>query len=487
VNAMRNDIGISLPGSPFGVGWGFVYGYQGSPALPYLSELREIGAGLTKVYLFWQQVEPEKGRYDWQTVDAFINQLKTPEEGLIALFSSSLWAVQRPAALLPPSPARDLDDYYRFVYDLVYHCQGRVRYWQNDAEPNNPIFWAGSKEAYVTQLKVFYQAVKDADPNAVVVLGGYDGLFNPPGMPPMMNQQAGLDFFDFVLRESAGAFDLFDLRLYNNPYAIPGCVEYMRQRMREFGLEKPVISTEYGGPAFFAYAENRQYIPLIASWAKSGMDTNPEGLPGEDKTGKNQIEALYQNMPALAPQTQMFMQDCPPEQQAKYERIQARELVTRTILALSAGVQKLIYWQFAAGKGPRDDLMDLMYGKIGMLEFDEGRAEKWRPIAAVYQQMTKQLAGVTQVTRIPCPDQPSIFLFQVNCVERAPVLVAWEQRDPFSGEDIPSVQVQIPWEGNRASAVDILGNIVPLEEREGAIILSVNDTPVYVEHSSFYR
>jgi hypothetical protein len=485
VNAMRNDISISLPGSPFGVGWGFMYGYQDFPALPYLPELREVGGGLTKVYLFWQQVEPEKGRYDWQAVDAFINQLTTPEEGLIALFSSSLWAVQRPAGLLPPSPAIVLEDYYRFVRDLVIHCNGRVRYWQNDAEPNNPIFWAGSKEEYVAQLKVFYRAVKDADPDAVVVVGGYDGLFNPPGMPPMVNQQAGLDFFDYVLRESAGAFDLFDLRLYNNPYTIPACVEYMRQRMREFGVEKPVICTEYGGPAFFAFAENRQYIPLIASWAKSGMDTNSEGLPAEDKTGKNTIEALYQKMPALAPQTQMFMQDCPPELQARYERIQARELVTRTLLALSAGVQKLIYWQFAAGKGPRDDLMDLMYGKIGLLEFAEGRAAKWRPIAAVYQHMTKQLAGVSHVTRIPCPDQPSIFLFQVDRAGRAPLFVAWEQRDPFSGEDISPVRVQIPWKGNRATAVDIMGNIVPVEEVEGAVVLPVGDTPVYVEPLSF--
>ena len=45
----------------------------------------------------------------------------------------------------------------------------------------------------------------------------------------------------------------------------------------------------------------------------------------------------------------------------------------RTILALSAGVQKLIYWQFLAGSGPKDKLMDLMYGKIGMLEYKDGK------------------------------------------------------------------------------------------------------------------
>ena len=112
--------------------------------------------------------------------------------------------MKRPSALLPPSPAKDPDDYYRFVYDLVKHCKGRVRYWQNDAEPNNPIYWSGTKEEFVAQLKVFHRAVKAADPAAVVVVGGYDGLFGPPGTHQYPNQQAGLDFFDFVLKRTPG-------------------------------------------------------------------------------------------------------------------------------------------------------------------------------------------------------------------------------------------------------------------------------------------
>ena len=147
------DLALTMPGSPLGIAWFFLYGYDQVPAATYLPQLRELGAGATKVYLFWGQVEPEKGRYDWTAVDAFVNQLKTPEEGLISIFSTSQWAVQRPADQLPPSPAKDPQEYYRFVYDLVKHCKGRVRYWQNDSEPNNPIYWAGTKEQFVAQSK----------------------------------------------------------------------------------------------------------------------------------------------------------------------------------------------------------------------------------------------------------------------------------------------------------------------------------------------
>ncbi|MGH9762413.1 MAG: hypothetical protein ACREDR_18670 [Blastocatellia bacterium] len=38
----------------------------------------------------------------------------------------------------------------------------------------------------------------------------------------------------------------------------------------------------------------------------------------------------------------------------------------RNIFALSAGVQKTLYWQLLQAAGDRDDLMTLMYGKIGM-------------------------------------------------------------------------------------------------------------------------
>jgi hypothetical protein len=63
----------TLPASPFGIAWAFLYGYCGMPAVQYAQQLREVGAGFTRVYLFWQQIEPEKGCLDWTAVDAHIS------------------------------------------------------------------------------------------------------------------------------------------------------------------------------------------------------------------------------------------------------------------------------------------------------------------------------------------------------------------------------------------------------------------------------
>lgn len=475
------DLKITMQGSPLGIAWGFLYGYLGVKPENFMPQLRQFGSGFTKVYLLWNQIEPEKGRYDWNAVDTFVNQLESPEEGLISLFSSSQWAVKRPSALLPPSPAKDLEDYYRFVYDLVKHCRGRVRYWQNDAEPNNPVYWSGTKEEYVEQLKVFYRAVKDADPSAVVVVGGYDGVFNPPGMEPLHNQQAGLDFFDYILKEGNSAFDVFDMRLYADPYTISARVEFMRVKMLDLGHNKSFICTEYGGPNFFEFQENRQYIPLVASWSQSLEQTDDNGIPSDDIKGRNQITKLYDNMSRLAPQTQMFMQNCPDELQKKFERIQARDLVIRNIFALSSGVQKLLYWQLLAGITERDHLMTLMYGKIGLLGYEEEVLRKCYPLAEVYKHMAERLKGVQQVKQIHIPDKPAIFLFKIDFVNRESLYVIWERRDTFSGEDSPAVSADFPWSAKGAMAVDILGKHIPVELNNEHLYLPVSVTPIFVE------
>jgi hypothetical protein len=471
---------ITTPGSPFGIAAGYLYGYQGVEAYSFMPHVRALGGGFTKVYLFWNQVEPEKGRYDWTAVDAMLGQLQSPDEALVSVFSSSLWATQRPSAQLPPSPAKDPDDYYRFVKALAAHCKGRVRYWQNDAEPANALYWSGTKEEYVAALKLFSRAVKEADPAAVIVVGGHDGLFTPPGVPgyPFPNQQAGLDFFDFVIKEAQDAFDVFDLRLYADPYTIVPRVEYMRGRLRALGSDKPIFCTEYGGPNLFEFPQNLQYIPLVASWSQSVTS----GGDGQAGGGKNPIEELYANRGTLAPQTQLFLQDAPPDVEAKYERIQARSIVVRNLFALSAGVQKTLYWYLPAIdiKGAdRFQLMALMYGKIGLVKLDD--ASKRSPSAAAFERMARTLGGVESVTRVALPEAPDVFLFRVERGTRGPAYVIWQRRDQFAGEDAPPASVTIAWTAKPPTGVDALGAAVPVKLEGSRLTLPVSLTPIFLE------
>jgi len=80
----------------FGVGWSFNYGYGNNPTpVTFMPELRKLGGNFTSIILFWNQLEPTKDRYDWTAVDAFVNQLQSPDEGMIMLFTTSTWATRR--------------------------------------------------------------------------------------------------------------------------------------------------------------------------------------------------------------------------------------------------------------------------------------------------------------------------------------------------------------------------------------------------------
>jgi hypothetical protein len=467
--------------TPLGIAWGFLYGYSGTKAETFMPLVRGMGGGFTKVYLFWNQIEPQKDHFQWDALDAFTNQLKSPEEGLVSLFSTSTWAVQKPCTMLPPSPAKNPDDYYRFVHAVVTHAKGHVRYWQNDSEPNSPIYWAGTNQEFIAELKLFHKAVKDADPSAVVVAGGYDGLFNPPGTHPIPGQEKGLEFFDNVMRDASDAFDVFDLRLYADPYTIPWRVDYIRARMKAFGYEKPIIATEYGGPGFYEFMPNIRYAPLVMKWLQAIAAGHANGDPAAADAGQNGVAELYRNLDQLPPQTQMFMQGCSPQLQAKFERIQARDLVMRNVLALSAGVQKTLYWSMHVDTPNRDDVMNLMYGKTAVMGYENGELKKRYPIGDVYQRMAKALAGVETVTRRDVPGRPAIFLFEVSRHRRAPVYVVWEKRDVFSGEDNPATPFDFEWTSHSAAATDATGQNIAVKVANGRLALDVSVTPVFIE------
>ena len=112
--------------------------------------------------------------------------------------------------------------------------------------------------------------------------------------------------------------------------------------------------------------------------------------------------------------------------------------------------------------------MTLMYGKIGMLGFEDGKLTKRFPIADTYERMAGALGGVREVRHVEVPSRPSIFLFEVDRGARGPLYVVWDRRDQFSGEDSPAVPFEYPWATKKATAVDALGAVVPPKSPAGS-------------------
>ncbi|MBO0683895.1 MAG: hypothetical protein J2P45_12105 [Candidatus Dormibacteraeota bacterium] len=473
-------------GARFGIVRGISYGLFGRPD-PFVAQARRLGAGLIRVYIYWGQVEPEPGRWSWEAVDALLEQLDGSEEVWVTVSSSSRWATRQATDFLPPSPARDPEAYYRFVNRLVSHCSGRVTYWQCDNEPSNVgLTWAGTAEEYVAQLKVMHRAVKDADPEAAVILGG--ATYGLPAAPPDSPERR---FFDVVLREGRDHFDLFDHHLYAAAGRIPADVEAIREMMRGFGYEKPVVCGEYNGPSVDQFPEAAAALQetLAAAFGGSAAAEAPSGqvpVPETDAGNTPQQAAmagLYERMTALPPQLQMFMAGCPRALEEKRDRINRREIVMRSVQALAAGLRRITCWDLAPEIPGYEDhlsMLDLFYGKFVLMGYEGTELKLRHASGEAFALVAERLAGVESVTRVQSPGHEGLHLFEVRRAGRGPMLVAWDQRDAFHGEDEPPIAVEWAWPAERASAVDALGDHRSLDVVDGRVKLEVCLTPVFV-------
>ena len=438
-----------------------------------MGQLRELGASLVRVYIYWSQVEPRPGNYNFDVVDAFLDQLDGSEEIWITVCSSSPWATQQATEFLPPSPAKDLGCYYEFVHRLVQHCHGRVRFWQCDNEPSNiGLTWMGTAQEYVAQLEVMHHAVKDADPSAAVVLGGA-----PYALPASAPASPERQFYRVLLRDGQDFFDAFDLHLYGPAEQILSDIETTRSMMRRFGYQKPILVGEYNAPWPNLYPEAT--AAMEEAVAAVAQDVENVGQTPEQSA----LASLYERKARLPPQLQMFLRGCPPELEAKRDRINCREIVMRNLLALSSGAQRTACWNFAPeipGYENPLSIMDLLFGKFVLMGYEGSDLGVRHASGMAFALLAQQLEGVEDVTRIDVPEQPDLFLFDVRRRDQGPLLVVWQQRDSFRGEEEPPVPFDWPWPAAHATAIDALGQPAPIELRDGRIQLQVSITPLFV-------
>ncbi|HEY6589671.1 MAG TPA: hypothetical protein VI751_01365 [Actinomycetota bacterium] len=177
------------------------------------------------------------------------------------------------------------------------------------------------------------------------------------------------------------------------------------------------------------------------------------------------------------------MRGCPPGLEARRHRINCREIVMRNLLALASGVRRTICWNLAPkipGYENHLSVMDLLFGKLALLDYEGTELSRRHPAADTFALVAGRLTDVDSVVRVEVPGRPSLYLFEVRRRGRGPLLVVWDQRDSFSGEDDPPVAFDWPWPEARAAAVDAFGQPQPAEVRDGRVHLEASITPLLV-------
>lgn len=142
--------------------------------------VRDAGFRWVKQDFPWREIEGlGKGRYDWMVTDRIVSQVESIGPKLIVrLDSEPTWAsgtVYPNDQKIIMGPPRNYQDFADFAYAVASRYKGRVAAYQIWNEPNLAREWGGqapSPENYTRLLKAGYEAIKRADPYAIVISAG---------------------------------------------------------------------------------------------------------------------------------------------------------------------------------------------------------------------------------------------------------------------------------------------------------------------------
>jgi len=194
----------------------------------------DLGAYWLRYHAFaWDEIEAVQGTYDWSGVDeaglqqAYERGLKVI--GIVQYVPT--WAQKYEGSYCGPIREDALDDFAAFLTELVNRYKDppyNIKYWELGNEPDMPVWydrraygcWIEENDPiysggyYAEMLKLAYPAIKAADPQAVVLIGGLALVCDPDNPRPGWDCEASR-FLEGILANGGGPyFDAVSFHAY---------------------------------------------------------------------------------------------------------------------------------------------------------------------------------------------------------------------------------------------------------------------------------
>lgn len=226
---------------------------------------RELGIRTWRGSFGWDDYEPRRGRYDFTWLHEFVRRAERRGITLRPYIAyTPAWAASPGGGSdgqVWNDPPRRVDDWRRFVAALA-HAMSRHRNiasYEIYNEANVNEWWDGTAEEYGAVLRAGAEAIRAADPNAQVLLGGM--VWPDP------------EWLESVCGEAPRAFDVVPFHAYPETWT-PDSVDvenYLGPGYREFlaALDacgpRPVWINEAG----FATVPGRSETDQALWWARA--------------------------------------------------------------------------------------------------------------------------------------------------------------------------------------------------------------------------
>lgn len=273
----------------------------------------------------WHLVEPAQGTYDFNATDACVKAAQEHNLHILATiwpfteWDQAYWqqqpgweASQGFEESLPTSRYKphDMETYKRFVRAMVERYDGDgendmpdllypVKHWEVLNEPETGgwsglNFFKGTAQDYLEVLQATHEAIKGADPNAIILQGGATG--------------ADTAFWDNVFSLGGGAyFDVANVHSINGPRDLH-TTEFLGL-LQNYGLENYWVTEVQisSGQVFDRYVSEEEqaklivkgYVETFGNRAEKAFYTFYKAMPGEpeefagaaliDETGRKKL------------------------------------------------------------------------------------------------------------------------------------------------------------------------------------------------------
>lgn len=136
--------------------------------------MKAAGVKFLRFGMGWDHIETAKGVFNWSFWDQFV-KIAVDQYGmtLIPYFCyTPKWNSTGDTSNYWNHTPIDYNEFGKFVYEAVSRYKDKIKSWEIWNEADIPDFWSGNVADYAKILKIGSDAVRKADPKAIVVLAG---------------------------------------------------------------------------------------------------------------------------------------------------------------------------------------------------------------------------------------------------------------------------------------------------------------------------
>lgn len=139
--------------------------------------LKRAKINLLRISFGWDGIESTPGKYDWLFWDDYV-RTAVDDYGITLIpyiCYTPRWNSTGDSTNYWNHTPKDYEAFGRFMYALVSRYKDRIKSWELWNEPDIKEYWSGTAADLARLTKIGAEAVKRADPHAIVVLAGLAG------------------------------------------------------------------------------------------------------------------------------------------------------------------------------------------------------------------------------------------------------------------------------------------------------------------------